>query len=158
MEAVLHTTSMHSASEATPGLQRLIRRAASSPRGVAALPSPSKLADTLAAMLSMVSRSRATWGKSSRSIGRSSRDSFSASPDRRITSITPVHRHSIPAMDRHSSTAAWVPSTAAAATWADCPVASPHRMESTTIPVQRIVIVIPLSPLQIIYTGHVWKR
>ena len=48
--------------------------------------------------------------------------------------------------------------TAAAATWADCPVASPHRMESTTIPVQRIVIVIPLSPLQIIYTGHVWKR
>ena len=62
MEAVLHTTSMQSASLATPGVLRLIFRAASRPRGVAALPSPSKLADTLAAMVSITSLSRAKAG------------------------------------------------------------------------------------------------
>ena len=75
MEAVLHTTSMHRLSEAVPGLDRARRRAASRPRGVAALPSPSRLADTLAEMLSMASRSRAAWGNSWRRMGDSSRDS-----------------------------------------------------------------------------------
>ena len=80
------------------------------PEGVAALPSPSKLADTLAAMVSIASRSRANCGiEPPEHRHRSSRDSFSASPERRITSITPIHRHSTPAMDRHSSTAAWRP-------------------------------------------------
>lgn len=87
-------------------------RAASSPRGVAAFPSPRRLAETLAEMLSITARSRAIWGKSRRSTGPSRRDSRSARPDRRMTSITPVHRHIIPAMERHSSTAAEVPSTA----------------------------------------------
>ena len=147
MDAVLHTTSMHRSLEAVPGLRRASRRAASRPRGVAALPSPSRLADTLAEMLSMVSRSLAAWGKSRRSTGASSRDSPSASPDRRMTSITPVHRQSIPAMDRASCTAAEAPSTAAEATAGPRPVASPHRMERTTIPVQITVIVMPIPPL-----------
>ena len=43
-------------------------------------------------------------GYSRRRAGRSSRDSPRASPDRSITSITPIHRHSTPIMDRHSST------------------------------------------------------
>lgn len=60
MEAVLHTTSMHSASEATPGLFRLIFLAASNPNGVAALPNPSRFADTFAEMLSIMSLSSAT--------------------------------------------------------------------------------------------------
>ena len=48
MEAVLHTTRVHISSLATPGLRRLIRRTASIPKGVAALPSPSRLAEKLA--------------------------------------------------------------------------------------------------------------
>ena len=106
MEAVLHTTSMHMASDAVPGLFRSIRRTASMPRGVAALPSPSRLADTLAEMLSITPRSPDTWGNRADSTGRSSRDSPSARPERRMISITPVHRHSMPAMETHSSTAA----------------------------------------------------
>ena len=62
MEAVLHTTSMHRPSEATPGERRLIRRAASRPRGVAALPRPSRLADTLAEMVSITAASPAKSG------------------------------------------------------------------------------------------------
>ena len=63
-----------------------------------------------------------------------------------MTSITPVHRHIIPAMERHSSTAAEVPSTAAAATSGPRPVARPHSTEMTTIPVQITVIVILPTP------------
>ena len=74
-EAVLHTTSIHRLSEATPGLCRTSRLAASSPSGVAALPSPSRLAETLAEMLSMAARSPAAWGNSRRSTGASSRES-----------------------------------------------------------------------------------
>ena len=62
MDAVLHTTSMHSGSDATPGVRLLIRRAAWMPRGGAALPRPRRLAETLAEMLSMVSRSAANSG------------------------------------------------------------------------------------------------
>ena len=145
MDAVLHTTNIHSSSLALPGLLRLIRWAAWIPSGVAALPSPNRLADTLAQMQSMVSRSRAALGKSSRSTGLSSRDRPSASPERRITSITPIHRHSIPAIPRHSSTAEPAPSTAAAATCSPRPVASPHKTDSTAIAVQITDMVI-LSP------------
>ena len=58
MEAVLHTTSIQRLSEATPGVLSAIRRAAWMPSGVAALPRPNRLADRLAEMASMVSRSR----------------------------------------------------------------------------------------------------
>ena len=37
-------------------------------------------------------------------------------PERSITSITPIHRHSTPIMDRHSSTPAAAPSSAPRAT------------------------------------------
>lgn len=53
IEAELQTTSIQRESEATPGLLRLILLAASKPKGVAALPSPSKLAETLAEMVSI---------------------------------------------------------------------------------------------------------
>ena len=148
----MHTTSMHMASDAVPGLFRSIRRTASMPRGVAALPSPSRLADTLAEMLSITPRSPDTWGNRTDSTGRSSRDSPSARPERRMISMTPVHRHSMPAMDTHSSTAAWVPSTAAAATCSPRPVARPHRMDRTAIPVQIHAIVIQPAPSRPIYT------
>ena len=49
MDAVLHTISIHSPSLARPGLFFANPLAASMPRGVAALPSPSRFADTLCA-------------------------------------------------------------------------------------------------------------
>ena len=65
-------------------------------------------------------------------------------------------------MDRASCTAADVPSTAAAATSGPRPVARPHRMEITTIPVQITVIVKLSTPLLSIYTrqleNHVWEK
>ena len=59
-----------------------------------------------------------------------------------MTSITPIQRHSIPAMERHSSTAAAAPSMAAAATAPLCPVHSPHTSDSTTMPSQMTDIAI----------------
>jgi hypothetical protein len=73
-----------------------------------------------------------------------------------MTSIIPVHRHSIPAMDRESSTAAAAPSTAAVATSGPRPTASPHRIETATIPVQITVMVILIPPLVHLYGGN-WK-
>ena len=107
---------------------------------------PSKLADTLAAMLSMVSPVPGYLGKEQPEHRSKQPGQLSCQPG------PPHHLHHPGPQAQHPRDgqaqlhAAWVPSTAAAATWADCPVASPHRMESTTIPVQRIVIVIPLSP------------
>ena len=74
-----------------------------------------------------------------------------------MTSITPVHRHSIPAMDRESCTAADVPSTAADATAAPRPVASPHRTDTAIIPVQITVMVTSSPPLLSHLYGGNWK-
>ena len=62
MEAVLHTTSMHRLSDATPGERLAMSRAASSPKGVAALPNPSRLAETLALTASITGSSPAKSG------------------------------------------------------------------------------------------------
>ena len=145
MDAVLHTTSMHKLSLATPGVRRLIRRAASSPRGVAALPSPSRLAETLAAMVSMVPRSPAKSGNSRRRMGRSRRASFSASPARCMTSITPIHRQRTPAMEIPSSMADAAPSSAADASSPWLPIARAQSRESAVIPVQ-ITVIAMVSP------------
>ena len=48
MEAVFSTTSRHSSSLAVPSAPRAMRRAARIPSGVAALPSPKRLAEMLA--------------------------------------------------------------------------------------------------------------
>ena len=153
-EAVLVTTSMQSPSDATPGVRSAMRRAASSPRGVAALPRPSRLADRLALTASITLPSRAKSGYSRRMAGRSSLDSPRAIPERSITSMTPIHRHSTPIMDRHSSTPAAAPSSAPLATAGPFPVARPHRMAAPTITVQISDIAIacfPLCPLPHIY-------
>ena len=146
MDAVLHTTSRHSSSLAAPGLLRLMPLAASIPKGVAALPNPNRLADTLADRLSITAPSRAAPGNSRPSTGRSSRDNPPARPDWRMTSITPVHRQSIPAMDRQSSTASFAPVTAAAATASPRPPAIPNSMDAAVIPVHRIDITTPSAP------------
>lgn len=75
MEAVLSTTSRQSSSLATPSQPRAILRAARIPRGVAALPSPSRLAETLAETAASVSPSRLAWGSSRRKMGRKARAS-----------------------------------------------------------------------------------
>ena len=151
MEAVLHTTNIHSPSEATPGVRRAISREASSPRGVAALPSPSRLADRLADTAAITSSSPAKAGKSRRRRGRSSRASFSLSPERRMTSMTPIHRQSSPAMDRHSSTASAAPLTAAAATASVRPVTRAHRIAATNIPTQSALIATAVTSLSEFY-------
>ena len=86
-----------------------MRRAARMPSGVAALPRPSRLADTLADTAARVSGSRLARGSSRPRAGRRAAASFRLRPQRLISSITPLHRHSTPAMAMHSSTAAPAP-------------------------------------------------
>ena len=140
MDAVLHTTSIHRLSPATPGVRRLIRRAVSRPRGVAAFPSPNKFAETLAARVSMVPLSEAKSGNSRPRTGFRSRANFSASPERCITSITPIQRHKTPAMEMPSCTALLAPSSAAGASSAWFPSASEKTNAPTVIPVQITVM------------------
>ena len=152
MEAVFSTTSRHSSSLATPSVPRAIRQAARIPMGVAALPSPSRLADTLAVTAASVSGSRLAWGSSRRSTGRNSRPSRRDSPHRSMTSISPVHRHSTPAMERHSRTACPAPSSAAALTASMRPYTAPHTTLTTAIPVQIHAIAILVTSWM--YTPH----
>ena len=70
-----------------------------------------------------------------------------ARPHRRITSMTPHHRHITPAMDRQSCTAAAAPSVAAADTWGIRPVARPQRMLAVTMAIHNTVIAMRSPPL-----------
>ena len=151
MEAVFSTTRRHSSSLATPPQPCAMRCAARMPAGVAALPSPSKLALTLALRAASVSLSPPARGSSRRSTGRSRRDRPSAMPLRAMTSSTPDHRHSAPAMASVSSTAAPAPSSAAAVTAVNRPLTAPHTSAATTIPVHRMPIVMPPPPLRTVY-------
>jgi hypothetical protein len=109
---------------------------------VAALPSPSRLAETFAEIAASVSASREALGSRHRSSGRNARAILSVSPHWRMTSMTPDHRHSIPAMERQKETAFCAPVSAAADTASSRPPAAPKRSESRTIPHQTTVIAI----------------
>ncbi len=63
-----------------------------------------------------------------------------------MISMTPIHRHSTPARERHSSTPAAAPSMAAAATAGPRPVSRPHTTAAVTIAVQITDIAIPAPP------------
>ena len=147
IDAVFSTTSRHSSSLATPSHPAAIRRAARMPSGVAALPRPSRFAETLAETAASVSPSRLACGRIRRKAGRSSRASPPARPQRSITSITPVHRHTTPAIDRHSSTADRAPSSAAAPTCAIRPVSAPKLTAAAAITVQTNAIAISSASL-----------
>ena len=82
-----------------------------------------------------VSGSRLALGSSLRSAGRNRAASFLSSSHRFKSSINPDHRHRAPARERHSSTAAPAPSSAAADTSAMRPHAAPHRTEAVTMAV-----------------------
>ena len=140
IDAVLHTTSIQRLSPATPGVLRLIRRAVSKPNGVAAFPRPNKFAETLAAKVSIVPLSSAKSGNSRPKTGFKSLASFSANPDRCITSMTPIQRHKTPAMEIPSCTALAAPSRAAGASSAWFPSASEKTSAATVIPVQITVM------------------
>ena len=142
MEAVLSTTRRHSSSLATPSHPMAIRRAARMPKGVAALPSPSRLQEMLALMAFSVSRSRQARGSSRRRTGRNRREMASMKPHLFMIAMIPVHRHRIPPMEIQSSTAAVAPSRAALETSAMVPLTTPNTRESTTIPVQTHAIAI----------------
>ena len=106
------------------------------PRGVAALPSPRRLADTLADTAARVSSSLQASGSSRRRTGRNSLASPADRPQAFMISMTPLHKHKIPAMDRLSSMAERAPSKAAPATASSSPDARPKTSDSVTIPVQ----------------------
>ena len=113
IEAVFSTTSVHSSLLAVPPQPSAIRLAARIPRGVAALPRPSRLADTLPDSAASVSGSLHARGSSRPSRGRNRRLRLSMRPLAFMMDMTPLHRHRTPAMLRHSSTAAAAPSSAA---------------------------------------------
>ena len=119
------------------------------PRGVAALPSPRRLADTLADTAARVSGSRLASGSSRRSRGRNSRASPADNPQAFIISMTPLQRQRTPAMARLSSMADRAPSSAAFATASRFPVRSPKTNDSVTIPVQTHVISILFLPFRL---------
>ena len=146
MEAVFSTTSRHSSSLAVPPQPRAIRRAAWMPSGVAALPSPSRLADTLADRAARVASSRLARGIRRRRTGRKARASPPDRPQTFMISMTPLHRHSTPAMETLSSTAEEAPSMAASATASSRPVSRPKIRDSTTIPLQIQVIAMRFFP------------
>ena len=142
MEAVFSTTRRHRSSLATPPHPRAMRRAARMPRGVAAFPRPSRLADMLADRAARVSWSREACGSSRRRRGRKIRANPAERPQAFMISMTPLHRHRIPAMEIPRSTAEAAPSMAASATASICPVRMPKIRDSTTIPHQIQVIAI----------------
>ena len=146
MEAVFRTTSRQSSLLAIPPQPTAILRAARMPRGVAALPSPRRFAETLAVTAASVSSSRLERGKSRRSTGRKAPARRAEIPQAFMTSITPLQRHRIPAIERASSMAEDAPSMAAAATASICPVQRPHIRESTTIAVHVHVIAMLFPP------------
>ena len=158
MEAVFSTTSRHSSSLAVPLQPRAIRRAAWIPRGVAALPSPSRLADTLAESAANVFSSRLAWGISRRRMGRKARANPAERPQTFMISMTPLHRHRMPAMETLSSTAEAAPSIAASATASRFPVNRPKTRDSTTIPVQIQVIAIVIPPVFVTDTRQLLKK
>ena len=151
MEAVFSTTSRQSSLLAVPPQPRAIRRAARIPSGVAALPRPRRLAETLAETAARVSVSRQASGRSRRSRGRKPFASPAERPLAFMISRTPLHRHSTPAIERLSSTAERAPSSAAADTASSLPKIRANARESTTIPVQIQAIVkkIPSCFIQI---------
>ena len=134
-EAVFSTTRRHSSLSAVPWDPRAMRRAARIPKGVAAFPSPRRVADRFPLTAAKVSGSRLAPGSSRRSAGRNRAASFLSSSHCFKSSINPDHRHRAPARDRHSSTAAPAPSSAAADTSAMRPHAAAHRTEAVTMAV-----------------------
>ena len=89
-------------------------RMAARPKGVAALPRPSRLAERFMEMACMAGLPCGTVGNSHRVRGRSSRANASVRRQRRAISIRPLHRHSIPVRAMTRLTASPQPESAAA--------------------------------------------
>ena len=93
----------------------------------------------------MVSASRLAWGSSRRISGRNSAANFRSSPHCFSSSMNPDHRHSTPASEMHSSTAARAPSNAADETCAIRPPATAHTTDAITMTPHTIAIAISLT-------------
>ena len=89
-------------------------RIAARPKGVAALPRPSRLAERFMQMACMAGLPCGTVGNSHRVRGCSSRASASVRRQRRAISIRPLHRHSMPVRVMTRVTASLQPESAAA--------------------------------------------
>lgn len=89
-------------------------RMAARPKGVAALPRPSRLAERFMQMACIAGLPCGTVGNSHRVRGCSSRASASVRRQRRAISIRPLHRHSMPVRAMTRLTASPQPESAAA--------------------------------------------
>ena len=106
--AVLSTTNMAMWLVATPGVEESLFSScmALMPRGVAALPSPSRLAEMFIEMAPMAGPAGSRPGKASRVRGERARLMMWVSPAFSATFISPHHRHMVPVRVITISTAA----------------------------------------------------
>ena len=75
-------------------------------------------------------------------------------PHRFMIAMIPVHRHMMPPMEMHSSTAAVAPSMAALDTSVMVPLRTPKIKDRTTIPVQTHAIAISITSTQSMWLGR----
>ena len=129
MDAVLITTNITIPSSAVPGFpeREAISFIAASPSGVAAFPNPSRFAARFIEIASCTGGSCAYFGNSLRSSGANRRASTSVRPPASAIFISPVHRQSIPVMEKTSSTALCAPEIAAADNSSIRPVSAAHK-------------------------------
>lgn len=136
-EAVLQTMKRQREGVAMPFAlaERLL--AAFSPRGVAALPSPRRLAEKLAEISPRILGSFFSSGKRKERRGERSFASFSVRLHWVRTSMIPVQRQMVPVMEMQRLTAEEAPSREALATWSVVPVRNAKRTEREIMAVQR---------------------
>ena len=149
MDAVFITTSRQSwsvARVASDGSRS--RPAARMPMGVAALPSPRRLAVTFALRCPASSGSRRLWGKRNPRIGERTRASTAVIPTRSISFPRPAQRASGPAVATHSSTAWTAPLVRAAAVSAPRPVQMPKTAPHTTETAQNHPKIMRIPPIR----------
>ena len=136
IDAVLSTIKRQRLSEAVPPQPLAMRLAAWMPRGVAALPMPSRFAEILAEIAESVTGSPAASGNNFRSSGRKAAARICDRPLRSMISKTPLHRQITPSSPTHNVTASLAPERAAALTASMVPLYMPNSTETATIAVK----------------------
>ena len=120
---------------------------AASPSGVAALPSPSRLAERFIQMACRAGPPAGSSGNSRRVSGRNRRATASVSRHCWAIFIRPHHRHSIPVREMTSVTASPQPESAAAESASIFPPKAALTTEKISIPTNTAFIMADLSPL-----------
>ena len=158
MEAEFNTIRRHSSSDACPGLRAANRLAASIPGGVAALPSPRKLAQILVLKAPARALSSRVEGNSRCITGRSSRESFSVSPNLSMARPIPAQRHSDPAMEIARVTPLCAPCITAAESADARPLTAAQTTEAQTSAAHTQLITIKNPPAEDYAAGILFIR